>query len=88
MKTSAKKRAYQAEYQKQPDEVAKRVARNRARRHAEAQGLVHKGDGKELDHKVPLGKGGSTSDKNTRVVDASTNRAWRANHPSMYGKKK
>ena len=87
-KSSPRKLAYQAERQKSPEEVEKRVDRNRARRHAEAAGLVHKGDGKEVDHKKMLDKGGSDKDSNTRVVSAAENRAWRKNNPDAYGKKK
>ena len=87
-KSSPRKLAYQAERQKSPEEVEKRVDRNRARRHAEAAGLVHKGDGKEIDHKKMLDKGGSDKDSNTRVVSAAENRAWRARNPEAYGKKK
>ncbi len=87
-KSSPRKLAYQAERQKSPEEVEKRVDRNRARRHAEAAGLVHKGDGKEVDHKKMLDKGGSDKDSNTRVVSAAENRAWRAKNPDAYGKKK
>ena len=87
-KSSPRKLAYMAERQKSPEEVEKRVDRNRARRHAEAAGLVHKGDGKEIDHKKMLDKGGSDKDSNTRVVSAAENRAWRKNNPDAYGKKK
>lgn len=87
-KTSAKKLAYMAEYQKTAENVEKRVDRNRARRHAIAAGRAHVGDGKEVDHKRMLDKGGSGADSNTRVVDAKTNRAWRAKHPEAYGKGK
>jgi hypothetical protein len=77
MKTTKQKREYMAEYQKQPSEVKKRVERNAARREAIKDGRVSKGDGKEIDHKVPLRSGGSNAKSNQRVVDASTNRAWR-----------
>ena len=87
-KSSPAKLKYQAEYQKSPENVEKRVDRNRARRHAEAAGLVHKGDGREVDHRVPLDKKGSDKDSNTRVVSAAENRAWRGKSPEMYGKKK
>lgn len=50
-----------------------RAQRNKARRHATAAGKVKKGDGKHIDHKVPLRSGGSTSDSNTRVRSASAN---------------
>ena len=86
-KATAKKLAYMAEYQKKPENVEKRVDRNRARRHAIASGAAKKGDGTEVDHKVPLDKGGSDGKSNTRVVPASENRAWRKKHGDMYGKK-
>jgi hypothetical protein len=76
-KSSPQKLAYMAKYQKSPENVEKRVDRNRARRHAIAAGDAQVGDGKDIDHKVPLRKGGSDSKSNTRVVDASKNRAWR-----------
>lgn len=50
-----------------------------ARNQANASGRTHKGDGKDLDHKVPLSKGGSNKPSNTRVVSASTNRSFRRN---------
>lgn len=77
MKSSKQKLEYMAEYQKSPEEVRKRVARNRARREALREGVVKKGDGKEIDHKVPLSSGGSVHKSNTRVVDAKKNRGWR-----------
>ena len=88
MKSSKQKLAYQAEYQKRPENVEKRVDRNRVRRQALAAGIVKKGDGTEIDHKVPLDKGGSDAKSNTRVTTAAENRAWRAKQPEMYGKKK
>lgn len=52
-----------------------RAARNKARAHAIKAGKVKKGDGKEIDHKVPLRSGGSTADSNTRVRSASANKS-------------
>lgn len=86
-KSSKAKLEYMAERQKSPEEVAKRVDRNRARRHAIADGKVKVGDGKEIDHKVMLDKGGSDKDSNTRVLTAAENRAWRAKNPEAYTKK-
>lgn len=51
--TAAAKRAHrkaQAKYQKDPEQVEKRVNRNKARRHAIADGKVHKGDGYDINH--------------------------------------
>lgn len=87
-KSSKAKLEYMAEYQKKPENVEKRVARNRARRHAIAEGKAAVGDGKDIDHKKMLDKGGSTDDSNTRVRSRSENRGWRKEHPEAYGKGK
>jgi hypothetical protein len=87
-KSSPKELATKAAYNKKPDVQDKRVAQNRARRHAIADGRASVGDGTHVDHKTPLDKGGSTSDSNTRVVPAAKNQGWRAKHPSMYTKSK
>ena len=47
-----------------------RAARNKARK----DNGLKKGDGKEVDHKKPLSKGGSYGKSNQRVVKRSTNR--------------
>ena len=51
-------------------------------------GRKKKGDGKHIDHKVPLDAGGSTAKSNTRVVSAKVNKGWRKTRPSMYTKRK
>lgn len=53
--------------------------RKRLRRAMEKDGKVHRGDGKDVDHKKPLSKGGSNSKSNARVVDKSTNRSFPRN---------
>lgn len=65
------------EYKKRPDQIRKRVLRNKARREAIKEGLVKKGDGKEIDHRVPLSKGGSNERSNLRVVSASSNDSFK-----------
>lgn len=87
-KSSPAKLRYMTQYEQKPEEVAKRVARNRARRHALAEGKVHKGDGLEIDHTRMLDRGGSTNDANTRVVTAQKNRGWRGRDPGAYGRNK
>ena len=82
------KNAAELERQKSPEEVAKRVARNKARRHAIAAGKVTKGDGKAVDHVKMLVKGGSTHSSNTRIVSSPKNCGWRADHPEAYGASK
>ena len=68
-----------AKYTSRPEVVKKRVEQNKARRMAEKDGLVRKGDGKDVDHKKPLSKGGTTTKSNIRVVDKSTNRSFARN---------
>ena len=48
----------------------------------EREGVVHKGDGKDVDHKTPLSKGGTTVRSNLRAVKASTNRSVKRNKDS------
>jgi hypothetical protein len=60
-------------WEDQPEQVKRRVARNRARREAEQKGLVHKGDGKELDH-VGYHRTGSLDHVATEVVSRHENR--------------
>jgi hypothetical protein len=57
----------------------KRAQRNKARRIMEQAGLVHKGDGKDVDHKTPLSKGGKTTRSNLKVKTASDNRSFKRN---------
>ena len=82
------KNAAELERQKAPEEVKKRVARNKARRHAIAAGKVTKGDGKAVDHVKMLVKGGSTHSSNTRIVSAAKNCGWRADQSEAYGASK
>ena len=53
-----------------------RAQENKARRMLMREGLVHKGDGKDVDHKTPLSKGGKTVRSNLRVKSASDNRSY------------
>ena len=76
------KRDYKKEnekYNSKPEVVKKRVERNAARREAMKDGLVKKGDGKQVDHIKPLSKGGSNSKSNQRVVPASENESFSRN---------
>ena len=76
------KRDYKKEnekYNSKPSERKKRSERSVARVRANREGLTSKGDGKDLDHKKPLSKGGSSSKSNLRVVSASSNRSFARN---------
>lgn len=64
-------------YNARPENVAKRVKNNQARAMMEKEGRVRKGDGKDVDHKTPLRKGGGNDRKNLRVMPAGRNRGWR-----------
>jgi hypothetical protein len=73
-----KHRNYKQEYKTsvQRGEQDGRVQRNKARRMEERMGKVHKGDGKDVDHKTPISKGGKTTSGNLRVVSAHRNRSY------------
>lgn len=65
------------EYHSKPEQKKNRAQRNSARREAEKDGRVSKGDGKDVDHKKPIRNGGTNDKGNTRVVEAEKNRGWR-----------
>lgn len=71
-----RKRDYRKEYDDYQGTTAqkkRRADRNRARRRAEREGRVHKGDGKELDH-VGFHRTGRLKNVPTRVVSRHANR--------------
>lgn len=77
-----KPRPYKKEYEMYdgtPAVKKKRAERNKARAIMEKAGLVHKGDGKDVDHKKPLSKGGKTVRSNLRVSDDNDNRSYPRN---------
>lgn len=74
----AKERNYKEEYknyQGTAKQKKNRAKRNAARRKLERQGKVHKGDGKDVDHKKTLKNGGSNGNGNLRVLSKSKNRS-------------
>lgn len=76
-----KPRPYKKEYEQYDgtEKVKKkRAERNRARRMMEKAGKVKKGDGKDVQHKKALSKGGSYKD-GLSVVSASENRSFKRN---------
>jgi hypothetical protein len=68
-----------ANYDGTPAVKKKRAQRNKARRMLEREGVVHKGDGKDVDHKTPLSKGGTTVRSNLTPKPASANRSYKRN---------
>lgn len=70
-----KKRNYAKEnkWENTPEQVARRVERNRDRRAAIKKGLVKKGDGKEIDH-INAPRKGSLAGSRTQVLSRAANR--------------
>lgn len=62
------------EYQGKPEQKKRRAQRNAARRKAEREGKVHKGDGKEVDHNDHSNRRGKLDNSNVRVVSRKANR--------------
>lgn len=68
-----------ARYTSKPSVVKKREEQNAARRIMERAGAVSKGDGKDVDHKRALSKGGTNNRSNLRAIPASQNRSFSRN---------
>lgn len=66
-------------YHSKPEQIKNRTMRTQARREAIDDGLVKKGEKKDIDHRTPLSQGGSNAKSNRRVVDASANRSFSRN---------
>jgi hypothetical protein len=75
MKARNYKREYDM-YQGSPEQIENRSQRNKARRIAMREGLVRKGDGRDVDHRVPISQGGKNVRSNLRVKTASDNRSF------------
>lgn len=72
------KKQYEA-YDGTAEQKKNRAKRNAARALLQKTGVVAKGDGKEVDHKKPLSKGGSNARSNLSVKSAKTNRSFKRN---------
>ena len=72
-----KKRPYKKEYKQQVarGEHANRMKRQKARRDYDKRGIDR--NGKDIDHKKPLSKGGSNKRSNLRLVSKKKNRSKR-----------
>lgn len=64
-------------YQGTPEQIKNRTKRNAARAKMMKAGKVSKGDGKDVDHAVPLSKGGGNLGGNLRVKSKSANRSFK-----------
>lgn len=74
---ASKGRDYKKEYKDyhgKPEQKKRRADRNAARRKAQKRGAVHKGDGKEVDHRGSH-RTGRLKDVSTRVVSKRENRS-------------
>lgn len=63
-------------YNSSPEQKANRAARGRARYAMIKAGKAKVGDGKDVDHKKPIVKGGGNHPSNLRVVSPSKNRSF------------
>ncbi len=76
------KRNYKKEYalyHSTPEQRANRSERTVARNQANADGRTSKGDSTNLDHKIPLSRGGTSAKSNLRVVSESRNKSFSRN---------
>jgi hypothetical protein len=64
-------------YNHRPAVIANRSDNNQARAMLAKEGLVHKGDNLDVDHKKPQRSGGSNKRSTLRAISASRNRGWR-----------
>lgn len=87
-KSSPAKLAYQAEYNKRPEEKEKGVMRRRNQREAIREGTHKIGDRKDIAHKKSLENGGSNSKSNLTTQSEKTNRGWRKGSSSYNPDKK
>jgi hypothetical protein len=74
-----KPRPYKKEYQQQLDrgEGKARLERERAREDMDKRGVNRAG--KDIDHAIPLSKGGTNSPSNLRLKPPSANRSFSRN---------
>ncbi len=67
---------YAARLEETPREIKKREERNKARYDLERAGVAHKGDHRDVDHRVPLTEGGSNAPSNWRMRSVHANRGY------------
>ena len=74
-----KPRDYKAEYAKYQgtaEQKKNRAVRNAARNTLTAKGVVAKGDGKHVNHKTPISKGGGNAPSNLSVKTEANNSSF------------
>lgn len=75
-RTPEQMRKHYKEYQGTPEQIAKRSQRNKARREMAKEVGAAALKGKDVDHRVPIKKGGSNSRSNLRLQTPKENRGW------------
>ena len=78
--TTNGKRDYKKErekYHSRPEQMENNRKRKAARRKLEKEGKVKPFDGRDVDHRKPLKRGGGNGKSNLRVQSASKNRSVR-----------
>lgn len=65
------------DYQGKPEQIAKRVQRDKARREMEKKHGKAALKGKDVHHKVPIRSGGTNAASNLRVTTPAKNRGWK-----------
>tara|TARA_R110002020_G_scaffold475736_1_gene711965 strand:+ start:712 stop:1017 length:306 start_codon:yes stop_codon:yes gene_type:complete len=65
-----------ANYQGTAEQKKNRATRNAARNTMKAKGVVSTGDGKHVNHKTPISRGGGNSPSNLSVKKESTNSSY------------
>lgn len=83
-----KSRPYKKEYQQQLSrgEHENRMDRQRARRSMDAKGIDR--TGKDIDHAIPLSKGGTNAPSNLKLKAPSANRSFSRNSDHTVKKNK
>jgi hypothetical protein len=75
----------QRKYNESPLQKKRRAERNAARRKLEKEGKVHKGDGKDVDHKNM--DTADNSSKNLHAISVNANRKKNKHHLKDHGRK-
>jgi 5-methylcytosine-specific restriction endonuclease McrA len=78
MKNGKRDYSYDTKYESSPEQRHNRVERTLARRELAKEGIVRKGDGKDVDHKRALSRGGSNARSNLQAISAHANRSKKA----------
>jgi len=76
-KSTGRDYTYDTKYESSPEQKRNRAQRNAARRKLIRKGHARVGDGKDVNHKKPIAKGGTNSSSNLEVISKSKNRGFR-----------